>query len=98
MRKLKQKNLVALMRKFSLGGCFAALFMALCISACSDDDDTTKAVFPEKQTVNCVYGDTKELNFEASANWQLTSSATWCRFVMMAMKIILCREPPESRQ
>ena len=81
MRKLKQKNLVALMRKFSLGGCFAALFMALCISACSDDDDTTKAVFPEKQTVNCVYGDTKELNFEASANWQLTSSATWCRFV-----------------
>ena len=81
MRKLKQKNLVALMRKFSLGGCFAALFMALCISACSDDDDTTKAVFPEKQTVNCVYGDTKELNFEVSANWQLTSSATWCRFV-----------------
>ncbi len=82
MRKLKQKNLVALMRKFCLGGCFAALFMALCISACSDDDDdAVKAVFPEKQTVNCVYGDTKELNFEASANWQLTSSATWCRFV-----------------
>lgn len=81
MRKLKQKNLVALMRKFCLEGCFTALFMALCISACSDDDDTTKAVFPEKQTVNCVYGDTKELNFEASANWQLTSSATWCRFV-----------------
>ncbi len=54
------------MRKFSLESCFTALFMALCISACSDDDDTTKAVFPpEKQTVNCVYGDTKELNFEA---------------------------------
>ena len=82
MRKLKQKNLVALMRKFCLEGCFTALFMALCISACSDDDDdAVKAVFPEKQTVNCVYGDTKELNFETNADWQLTSSATWCRFV-----------------
>lgn len=82
MRKLKQKNLVALMRKFCLEGCFTALFMALCISACSDDDDdAVKAVFRKKQTVNCVYGDTKELNFETNADWQLTSSATWCRFV-----------------
>ena len=74
MRKFKQRNLVAHIRKFSLESCFTALFMALCISACSDDDDAAKVVFPEKQTVNCVYGDTKELNFEANANWQLTSS------------------------
>lgn len=73
--------MVAHIRKFSLESCFTALFMALCISACSDDDDAAKVVFPEKQTVNCVYGDTKELNFEANANWQLTSSATWCRFM-----------------
>ena len=65
MRKFKQRNLVAHIRKFSLESCFTALFMALCISACSDDDDAAKVVFPEKQTVNCVYGDTKELNFEA---------------------------------
>lgn len=81
MRKFKQRNLVAHIRKFSLESCFTALFMALCISACSDDDDAAKVVFPEKQTVNCVYGDTKELNFEVNANWQLTSSATWCRFM-----------------
>ena len=80
MRKLKQKNLVALMRKFSLGGCFAALFMALCISACSDDDDTTKAVFPEKQTVNCVYGDTKELNFEAIVDGEMDEYPEWAFF------------------
>lgn len=82
MRKFKQKNLIALMRKFSLGSCFTALFMVLSISACSDDDDdAAKTVFPEKQTVNCVSGDTKELSFNASADWQLSSSATWCRFV-----------------
>ena len=39
MRKLKQKSVVAPMRKFCLGSCFTVLFMALCISACSDDDD-----------------------------------------------------------
>lgn len=54
MRKLKQKNLVALMRKFCLEGCFTALFMALCISACSDDDDdAVKAVFPENSSIIC---------------------------------------------
>lgn len=54
MRKLKQKNLVALMRKFCLEGCFTALFMALCISACSDDDDdAVKAVFPENSAKIC---------------------------------------------
>lgn len=43
------------MRKFCLEGCFTALFMALCISACSDDDDdAVKAVFPEKQ-LSIVY-------------------------------------------
>ena len=52
MRKFKQRNLVAHIRKFSLESCFTALFMALCISACSDDDDAAKVVFPEKQTVN----------------------------------------------
>ena len=53
MRKLKQKSVVAPMRKFCLGSCFTVLFMALCISACSDDDDDAeKSVFPEKQTVS----------------------------------------------
>lgn len=49
MRKFKQRNLVAHIRKFSLESCFTALFMALCISACSDDDDAAKVVFPEKE-------------------------------------------------
>ena len=82
MRKLKQKSVVAPMRKFCLGSCFTVLFMALCISACSDDDDDAeKSVFPEKQTVSCVPNDVKELNFETNADWQLTSSATWCRLM-----------------
>lgn len=56
MRKLKQKNLVALMRKFCLEGCFTALFMALCISACSDDDDdAVKAVFLKTNCQLCIW-------------------------------------------
>lgn len=62
---------------------FIGLVMAFCVSACSDDDDeNTAPVFPEKQAVDCNAGDTKELTFDANADWQLLSSATWCRFVV----------------
>lgn len=54
MRKLKQKSVVAPMRKFCLGSCFTVLFMALCISACSDDDDDAeKSVFPKNSAKIC---------------------------------------------
>lgn len=87
MKKFKQETSLMLMRKFSLNGFLAILFMAFCMSACSDDDeDDAASVFPEKQTVNCKAGDDKEFTFKANANWQLTSSATWCRFVTGEME------------
>lgn len=55
MRKFKQRNLVAHIRKFCLESCFTALFMALCISACSDDDDATKVVFPKTNRQLCIW-------------------------------------------
>ncbi len=55
MRKFKQRNLVAHIRKFSLESCFTALFMALCISACSDDDDAAKVVFPKTNCQLCIW-------------------------------------------
>ncbi len=82
MRKFKQEIPFVLIKKFCLNGFFAVLTMAFSMSACSDDDnDEAAAAFPAKQTVSCKEGETKELTFDVSANWQLTSSATWCRFV-----------------
>ena len=82
MKKFKQEIPFMLIRKFSLNGVFAILAMVFSMSACSDDDnDEATAAFPEKQTVSCKEGETKELTFDVGANWQLTSSATWCKFV-----------------
>lgn len=64
---------------------FRFLILALCVSfaACSnDDDENQKPVFPESQKIECAVGDTKELSFEASSDWVLTSSALWCTFVV----------------
>lgn len=54
MRKFKQRNLVAHIRKFSLESCFTALFMALCISACSTTTMQQKWFFP-KNKLSIVY-------------------------------------------
>lgn len=60
---------------------FIGLIMAFCVSACGDDDDNTVTPkFPEKQTIVCNAGETKEFTFEANTNWSLTSSAIWCKF------------------
>lgn len=83
MKKFRLNPLGTLRRKHSMSWLFIGLVMAFCVSACSDDDDeNTAPVFPEKQAVDCNAGDTKELTFDANADWQLLSSATWCRFVV----------------
>ena len=69
--------------KFTLGWLFMTLLMLCCVTtACNDDDETATAVsFPQKQKIGGEVGDTKELTFDAVADWQPASSATWCRFV-----------------
>lgn len=72
---------------------FRFLMLALCISfaACSsDDDDNQTPVFPELQKIECAVGDTKELSFEASSDWVLTSSALWCSFVVDGENAFSC--------
>ena len=54
MRKFKQKKLGCAYTEVQFGSCFTALFMALCISACSDDDDAAKVVFPLKNKLSIV--------------------------------------------
>ena len=58
-----------------------ALF-ALSFGACSDDDETVTVEFPAQQEITCNVGETAELSFNASTDWQLTSSALWCKFLV----------------
>lgn len=83
MKKFRLKPLGELRHKFNMTWFFVSLVMALGVSACSgDDDDDIVPTFPEKQTINSNGNETRELAFDAAANWQLTSSAAWCRFMV----------------
>ena len=67
--------------KFTLGWFFISLLMAFCVTACDDDDENIVSVtFPEKQSIGGQAGDQKQLSFNASADWQLVTSSTWCSF------------------
>lgn len=69
--------------KFTLGWFFISLLMAFAITACDDEDDNVATVtFPEKQTIGGAASETKSLTFDAVADWTLTSSSTWCYFIM----------------
>lgn len=83
MKKFRLKPLGELRHKFNMTWFFVSLVMALGVSACSDDDDDDIVpTFPEKQTINSNGNETRELAFDAGSNWQLTSSAAWCRFMV----------------
>lgn len=71
---------------------FRFLMLVLCLPfvACSEDDAVVKPVFPELQEIVCAVGDTKELTFEASDNWTLTSSALWCSFMADGEETFSC--------
>lgn len=69
--------------KFTLGWFFISLLMAFAVTACDDEDDNVATVtFPEKQTIGGAASETKSLTFDAVADWTLTSSSTWCYFIM----------------
>ena len=55
--------------------------LAFMMGACSDDDEEVIVEFPQLQELACNVGETTSLTFNASADWQLTSSAIWCKFV-----------------
>lgn len=82
MKKFSLKPLGdSCMKTFCKSGFFVGLLTALCLAACSDDDDkVVTPIFPEKQNIVCNAGETKEFTFAANTNWSLASSAIWCKF------------------
>lgn len=72
---------------------FQWLAFACCVffAGCDNDDkETAKAVFPEAQQLECHVGEEKNLTFDATADWVLTSSALWCSLVVDNEKVYSC--------
>ena len=62
-----------------------AMFMAItAILGTSCEEPAAEVILPEAQTIVCKAGDTPKLSFKATADWQLSSNATWCKFVTAA--------------
>lgn len=71
------------MKKNFLSWLFFSLCLAVGFTACDDDDDdaTTSVAFPTKATLTADAGETKEISFDATTNWTLTSSELWVTFL-----------------
>ena len=56
--------------------------MLVLFSSCKKEDKAIIPIFPEKQTVSVKANESKELTFDANVSWKLTSSQTWCKFIV----------------
>ena len=63
--------------------CAVVVALAAIIST-SCEKPTEEVILPETQTIVCKAGDTPKLSFNATADWQLSSNATWCKFITAA--------------
>lgn len=65
---------------FSFWGIMLAA--AILATACSNEVATPE--LPEMTTILCNAGDRPTFNFTATHDWQLSSDATWCKFITAA--------------
>ena len=71
------------MSKIKLNMLFVSMVtMLVLFSSCKKEDKAVIPIFPEKQTVAVKANESKELTFDANVSWKLTSSQTWCKFIV----------------
>lgn len=71
------------MSKIKLNMLFVSIVtMLVLFSSCKKEDKAIIPIFPEKQTVSVKANESKELTFDANVSWKLTSSQTWCKFIV----------------
>ena len=59
-----------------------AMITGVSFSACTEEDEQSQTpVFPEPKTLAINAGETQDFTFETNMDWQLTSTAVWCKFV-----------------
>ena len=82
MRKLSMNPFAKVVAKgHNICRILTLVLLAFTMGACSDDDDEVVVEFPQFQELACNVGETQTLSFNASTDWQLTSSAIWCKFM-----------------
>lgn len=60
----------------------SAMMCMITFAGCSDDDEEgMKIEFPELQEETHAAGEKITISFNAATDWQLTSKASWCKFV-----------------
>lgn len=82
MKKLSFKSLESsYIKRVCKSWLLIGLVTAFCVSSCSEDNgESAKAPeFPEKKSISCNAGETKEFTFDANLDWRLTSNAIWCK-------------------
>lgn len=82
MKKLSFKSLESsYIKRICKSWLLIGLVTAFCVSSCSEDDGENAKTpeFPEKKSISCNAGETKEFTFDANLDWRLTSNAIWCK-------------------
>ena len=82
MKKLSFKSLESsYIKRICKSWLLIGLVTAFCVSSCSEDNGESAKTpeFPEKKSISCNAGETKEFTFDANLDWRLTSNAIWCK-------------------
>lgn len=61
-----------------------ALMLIVAVGITSCNRDTTPPTLPGSHEIICNAGDKPSFSFTANGNWQLSSDATWCKFITYA--------------
>lgn len=78
-----------------------AMMFIVSFTGCSDDDGEDGGpiapVFPELKETNCGANETTEISFEANLDWEISSNAGWCKFIMVKYLKVSCLEKQVSK-
>ena len=64
------------------------ILASLLLFASCEQPEQHKAEFPTPTTIECMAGDKVTLGFSVESNWQLSSDATWCKFISAAGEVL----------
>ncbi len=72
-------------RVFNFWNWALMLIVAAGITSC--DNETTPPTLPGSHEIICNAGDRPQFTFTAGGDWQLSSDATWCKFITYAGEV-----------
>ena len=64
------------------------LIVAMAAVSCNDNNEATPQPIPTLDNIECKAGEKPQFEFTASHDWQLSSNATWCKFITAAGTVL----------